>query len=87
MIYYFYIIRCSDDSLYCGSTNDLNERERKHNEGLGARYTRARRPLKVVYFEKYSSRSEAMKREAQIKSWTKNKKEDLVKQGFSIKKD
>ncbi len=49
--YYAYLARCSDDSLYAGYTNDIKERELAHNEGKGARYTRMRRPIKIVYFE------------------------------------
>lgn len=77
--YYAYLARCNDDSLYAGYTNDLDEREAKHNEGKGARYTRMRIPVKIVYSEKFVNRSDAMKREAQFKKLTKQEKEKLVK--------
>lgn len=78
MPYYFYLARCSDGSLYSGSCINLRERERLHNEGRGAKYTRSRLPIRFVYHEKFSSLSEARKREAQVKTWTKAAKEQLV---------
>jgi putative endonuclease len=77
--YYTYIARCSDDSLYTGYCVDLKEREEKHNLGEGARYTRARRPIQMVYHEEYPTRSEAMRREYEIKTWSRKKKEELLK--------
>ena len=73
--YYVYIAKCKDDTLYTGYTVDIKEREAKHNQGEGAKYTRHRRPVKIVYSEEFKTMSEAMKREAEIKSWprTKNK--------------
>ena len=55
---YTYIVRCSDDTLYTGWTNDLDHRIRMHNEGKGARYTRARRPVTLVYFEIFDTKKE-----------------------------
>lgn len=80
MHYYFYILRCSDNSLYCGQTNNLKKRIQEHNLGKtkSARYTKTRRPVKLVYFEKFSTLQLAMKREFQIKKWPKAKKEALV---------
>jgi len=78
-MYYVYLARCSDRSLYTGYTNDLDKREQKHNDGEGAKYTRSRRPVKMVYFEEFEDRSGAMRREAQIKKWRKEKKENLIK--------
>lgn len=78
MTYFVYLARCSDNSLYTGSCIDLKAREIKHNQGMGAQYTRQRRPVKVVYFEEFVSLSEARKREKQIKGWTKIKKENLI---------
>ncbi|NIA02378.1 MAG: GIY-YIG nuclease family protein [Nitrospirae bacterium] len=77
--FYVYIARCNDGSLYTGYTVDLAEREKKHNEGDGARYTRGRGPVKIVYSEEFETKSEAMKRECQIKRLGKQEKERLVK--------
>lgn len=77
--WFFYIARCRDDSLYSGITNDLEGRLKAHNGGTGAKYTFGRRPVTLVYSERYGSVSEARKREAQIKGWPKNKKEQLIK--------
>ena len=80
--WFFYVARCKDNSLYCGITNNLEDRLKEHNKGIGARYTRSRRPVAMVYNEKYNNISEAMKREAQIKGWSKAEKERLIV-GFS----
>ena len=77
--YYAYLARCNDNSLYAGYTNNLKEREIKHNEGNGAHYTRIRRPVKIVYHEEFINRADAMKREAQFKQLSKQEKEDLLK--------
>ncbi len=76
--YYVYLARCSDDSLYAGYTTDLKNRETAHNEGKGARYTRMRRPIKIVYFEEFKTKSEAMKREYELKHCKKAEKENLI---------
>jgi putative endonuclease len=76
--WFFYIVRCKDGSLYSGITNDIEHRIKEHNRGDGAKYTCSRRPVKLVYIEKCSNISEARKREAQIKGWSKLKKEQLV---------
>jgi len=75
-----YLLRCSDGSLYCGITTDINRRVATHNEGRGARYTRARRPVHVVYMEPANSKSEALKREYAMKQLSKKKKELMVVQ-------
>ncbi|OGJ60554.1 hypothetical protein A3A67_05285 [Candidatus Peribacteria bacterium RIFCSPLOWO2_01_FULL_51_18] len=75
---YFYIARCSDGSLYVGSCNNLQEREDRHNEGKGAKYTKDRRPIKIIYSEKFSTLLEARRRELQVKKWSRAKKENLV---------
>jgi len=79
-MFYFYILRCSDNSLYCGQTNNLQRRIKEHNSNTNksAKYLRAKKPVKLVYFEKYLSLQEAMEREWQVKKWTKAKKEALV---------
>jgi putative endonuclease len=76
--YYVYLLRCADGTLYTGSTTDVEARERKHNAGLGAKYTAARRPVRMVYSEVHGSRSAAQQREAQLKRWTHAKKEALI---------
>lgn len=76
--YYAYIARCNDNSLYSGYTTDLDEREVKHNEGKGARYTRMRRPIKIVYHEEFETKSQAMKREYEFKHLKKKDKEGLI---------
>ena len=73
---YVYILKCKDNTLYTGYTNDLNKRLKAHNEGKGAKYTKARRPCKLVYFEEYENKSEALSREYSIK---KLKREDKIK--------
>lgn len=78
MPYYFYFARCSDGSLYAGSCKDLAEREKTHNAGKGAKYTRSRLPIRFVYHEEFLTKSDALKREAEIKRLTKQKKEELV---------
>lgn len=76
--YFLYILVCSDDTLYVGSTSDVVQRERAHNEGRGAKYTAGRLPVRVVYSEGHESRSAAQKREAQLKRWSRAKKMALV---------
>lgn len=87
-IYYFYILRCSDGTLYCGMSNDLDNRLAEHNLGgaKSAKYTRGRGPVKLVYQESFNSKSEAMKRECEVKKWTKIKKEILVSNSSGVVK-
>ncbi len=79
-MYNVYILRLSDDSLYCGITNDLKRRLREHRQGRGSKYVKGRLPLELVYREKRDSRKEAMRREAEIKSWSKDRKEKVVEE-------
>ena len=60
---YTYILRCSDDTLYTGWTNDLSKRLKTHNAGKGARYTRGRLPVKLIYYETFATKKEAMQRD------------------------
>ncbi|MBI2860109.1 MAG: GIY-YIG nuclease family protein [Chloroflexi bacterium] len=76
--WYFYMVRCIDNSLYSGIATDVDDRVREHNRGTGARYTSGRRPVVLVYSEKHDNVSEARKRESQIKDWAKAKKERLI---------
>lgn len=80
MIYFVYILKCADDSLYVGSTNDLEKRVKQHNNlKSGAHYTKIRRPVKLLYSEKFETFNEARKRENEIKSWRREKKLALIK--------
>ena len=75
------MVRCRDNSLYSGITNDLEARLKEHNRGTGAKYTSIHKPVTLVYSERYSNASEARKREEQIKGWSRIKKDQLIK-GF-----
>lgn len=75
---YTYIVRCRDGSLYTGWSNDLEKRIREHNEGRGAKYTKSRRPVALVYYEEYQTKEEAMRREYAIKKLGHREKEKLV---------
>lgn len=75
---YVYILRCKDNSLYTGWTNDLQHRLETHRSGKGAKYTRGRGPLVLVYVEELSDKSEALKREAEIKALKKQEKQLLI---------
>lgn len=77
-MYYVYMLRCKDDSLYTGWTTDIKRRTKEHNDGVGGKYTRSKRPVKLVYLEETSTKQEAMKREYAIKQLTKTKKENMV---------
>ena len=77
--FFTYIARCSDGSLYTGITNNIKSREERNNQGVESKYTRGRLPLEIIYFETYKTRSEAAKREIQLKGWTRQKKENLIK--------
>ncbi|WP_312643466.1 GIY-YIG nuclease family protein [Hydrogenoanaerobacterium sp.] len=73
-----YMLRCNDDSLYTGWTNDLKNRIKAHSAGRGAKYTKARLPVKLVYREACTTKSAAMKREYAIKHLTKEQKLELI---------
>jgi putative endonuclease len=77
-IHYCYLLRCIDDTLYCGYTNNLTKRVETHNLGKGAKYTRRRTPVKLVYFEEFKTKSEALKREHQIKKLSRKEKLALI---------
>jgi predicted GIY-YIG superfamily endonuclease len=76
-----YILRCKDGSLYTGATNNIERRIGMHNKGTGARYTRSRGPVLLVYHENGMTRPQALVRECAVKSLTKQKKEELVLKG------
>ena len=73
-----YILRCKDGTLYTGITKDIKRRVEQHNDGKGSKYTQNRRPVEVVYKEKKMGRANALVREAEIKHYSKGKKEQLV---------
>ena len=75
---FVYLLRCADGTLYCGWTNNPEKRLRAHNDGTGSKYTRARRPVAMVYTESCATRNEAMRREAAIKRMTRQQKLSLI---------
>ena len=75
---YTYILECKDGTYYTGWTNHLEKRIKEHNEGKGAKYTKARRPVKLVYYEAFESKTEAMKREYAIKQMKRSEKIKLI---------
>ncbi|MDO4169269.1 MAG: GIY-YIG nuclease family protein [Lachnospiraceae bacterium] len=75
---YTYIVECSDGSLYTGWTNDIKKRIKTHNQGKGAKYTRTRLPVRLVYTEEFPTKQEAMQREYQIKHLSRKEKLHLV---------
>lgn len=77
---YTYMVRCRDDSLYTGWTNHLEKRVEDHNSGRGAKYTKSRRPVELVYYEQFETKEEAMRREWEIKQLTHQQKEKLLEQ-------
>lgn len=78
-MFYFYLLRCKDGSLYSGSTKDIKHREELHNAGSGSKYVRSRGGGRIVYMEKFRSRSKAMRREAEVKRKNKLFKEKLTR--------
>jgi putative endonuclease len=78
MFYFVYILLCQDGSYYTGSTNNVKKRFKDHLAGKGARYTKSHKPVKIVYKEKFTTKSEALKREAEIKSWPRKRKQNLL---------
>ncbi len=79
-MWYVYILKCKDGTLYTGSTTDISRRLKEHNRGKGGRYTSIRQPIELLRKETYPDRSTAQKREAQIKRWSKSKKLALIEQ-------
>lgn len=75
-----YLLRCRDGSLYAGWTNDLEARVKAHNAGEGAKYTRSRRPVELVYYEEFETREEAMSREWHLKRLSRREKLALISQ-------
>lgn len=76
--YYIYLVKCCDNTLYCGYTSDLERRVAEHNSGRGAKYTSSRIPVQLVYWEGFETRREAMQREYAIKQLTRLQKQALI---------
>jgi len=85
--YYAYMLRCSDNSIYSGYTVNLEKRLEAHNSGKGAKYTRARLPVKLEYFEEFDNKIDACKREWQFKQYTHTEKEKIIKKFISNNKN
>ncbi len=79
MPFFVYLLNCSDGKLYCGYTNDVGKRVKAHNAGKASKFTRSRLPVRLVYVEKFDSKSRAMRREAKIKTLTRKMKLELIK--------
>jgi putative endonuclease len=77
--FFTYLLECGDKSYYCGYTTDLEKRIETHSQGKGGRYTRTHLPVKIVYFETFAERKDAMKRELEIKKFSRKNKEALIK--------
>ena len=77
-MYFTFILRCSDNSYYVGSTSDLQERLTRHSSGRATPYTSKRLPVELVYFEKYNIQEQALQPERQIKKWSRSKKSALI---------
>lgn len=80
----FYVLECNDGSYYAGYTNDLEKRLRVHNEGKGAKYTRAKLPVRCIYHETYETKREAMQAEYRFKQLTRAKKERHIGKGSGL---
>ena len=78
---YTYIVKCRDNTYYTGWTKDLDRRMKAHNSGTGAKYTRSRSPVRLVYYEAYRTKEEAMRREREIKRMSRKEKEKLIAEG------
>jgi len=81
--WFVYIVECADGTYYTGSTPDIHQRVAKHNLGRGAKYTKFRTPVRLIYFEKHLDKSQASQREYQIKQLTREQKEELVMNFFT----
>jgi len=80
-MYYIYLLKCADGSLYCGITTDVKRRLKEHKMRKGGNYTRSHGAVKMVYTEKHETRSLALKREVEIKGWSRAKKLNLINAG------
>ena len=80
-MYFVYLIECKDKSIYTGITTDVARRFNEHKNKMGGRYTSSKKVVRVVYTEEHPDHSSALKRESQIKSWTRQKKLNLIQSG------
>jgi putative endonuclease len=78
-MWFVYMMRCGDGTLYTGVTTDIARRTRQHNAGTASRYTRGRRPIELIYQEKHEGHGSALRREAALKSLTRREKERLIR--------
>lgn len=83
---YVYIVECSDGTLYTGWTNNLERRVKQHSNGSGAKYTRGRGPVKLVYYEEYDEKIDAMKREYEIKRYSRKDKLKMIESMQTLNK-
>ena len=81
---YTYILRCADGTLYCGWTNNLEQRLEAHNSGSGSKYTRCRLPVELAYYEEFESKEEAMSREWHLKQLSRAQKLNLIEKAEGI---
>jgi putative endonuclease len=77
--HFFYVLCCKDGSFYAGYTNNIERRMKLHNEGKGAKYTRGRGPVALLYHTAFAHKSDALKMEYEFKQWTRKKKEQFLK--------
>lgn len=82
--YFVYLLKCSDQSLYCGYTDDVEKRLKVHNSGKGAKYTKSRLPAELVYFEELEDKSQALRREMEIKKLPRRKKIELIEKNPNL---
>ena len=76
--FFVYLVQCSDGTYYCGIAKDVGKRLAEHNKGVGAKYTRSRKPVKLVFLEREKNKGDALKREAEIKKMSRKQKQKLV---------
>ena len=85
IMYYVYLIECSDKSIYTGITTDIQRRFNEHKNKKGGHYTSSKKVVRILHTEQYKNRSGALRREAEIKSWRREKKLDLITSRSSVK--
>lgn len=86
MEYYVYMVRCNDNSLYVGYTQNLEQRVKQHKAGHGGQYTSEHQVEEIIYQELFENKNDALKRESQLKKWSKAKKEALINRNFKLLK-
>ena len=82
---YTYLLECSDGTLYCGWTNDLEKRVNAHNSGRGAKYPKPRRPVRLVWYETFETKEEAMSREAKVKQLSRKQNASICEKNEQIR--